>query len=204
LASTWATQVIISLSSSLSRSIRLLLQDPPSLTQIFGRLIGPSPSVYARHPLGVCRNPLQWELGREFRNTLLKAAKHAIPSGFRRECVPGISREASVLIEQRDSLRVVDLTDPEIEVLNHSISEIISENKRSLWHEKVLSSGIRPDPTKCGTLLRNLSAKKTFVPPNQPICFNNVSLTGTHDISQKFIKQFVPLPKSDSLISKVL
>jgi hypothetical protein len=67
-----------------------------------------------------------------FRKILLTASKHAVPSSYRRECVPGISREASVLISERDELRSIDPTDPGIEVLNQSINKIISENKRSL------------------------------------------------------------------------
>lgn len=98
----------------------------------------------------------------------------------------------------------MDPTDPGIEDLNHDISVLIAENKRSLWREKVPLSGKRPDPMKCWTLLRNLSGKKTFVPPNQPVSFKKVSYSGTHDIAQKFIKQFVPSPKSDPLTRKVL
>jgi hypothetical protein len=60
------------------------------------------------------------------------ASKHAIPAGYRRECMPGISREASALIEERDELRSVDPTDPNIDVLDQSITKIIAKNRRDL------------------------------------------------------------------------
>jgi hypothetical protein len=44
-------------------------------------------------------------------------------------------------------------------------------------------------------LLRILSLKKTFVPPIQPIKFDTETLSKPKDISEKFIRQFVPKPK---------
>jgi hypothetical protein len=80
-----------------------------------------------------------------FHETLLKASKHAIPAGYRCDYAPGISREASALIRERDAMRVVDPTDPGIDDLNHTISNIIAENKRCLWQDKVLSAGSCPN-----------------------------------------------------------
>jgi hypothetical protein len=138
-----------------------------------------------------------------FCEILLTAFKHTIPAGFCRECAPGISREASNLIDERDALRSMDPTDPNIEILNQSISSIIAENKRDPWREKVHSSGSPPDPAKCWSLLRSLSGKKTIVPPNQPISFGSATLSKPKDIAEKFIRQFVPGPKS-SLRSRLI
>jgi hypothetical protein len=123
-----------------------------------------------------------------FRNVLLTAAKHSISAGYRREYTPGISREAADLIAQRDNLRAADPADPGIELLIHDISCIVAENKRNIWRDKVKAAGSRPDPTKCWSLLRGLSGKKTFVPPNQPIAFNNVSNSNSSKIAEQFIK----------------
>jgi hypothetical protein len=83
--------------------------------------------------------------------------------------------------------------------LNHNISYIIAENKHNLWRDNVKEAGSRPDPSKCWFLLRGLSGKKTFVPPNQPISFGNASFSNSAKISEQFIRQFVPSPKLDPL-----
>jgi hypothetical protein len=60
----------------------------------------------------------------------------------------------------------------------------------------VHSSRSRLDPSKCWSLLRSLSGKKKFVPPNQPINFGSETLSKLKEIAEKFIRQFIPKPKS--------
>jgi hypothetical protein len=60
------------------------------------------------------------------------ASKHAIPSGYRHNYAPGLSREASDLIRERDAMHVLDPTDPGIENPNNNITNIIAENKRCI------------------------------------------------------------------------
>jgi hypothetical protein len=136
-----------------------------------------------------------------FRKVLLTVAKHAIPVGFRKDCKPGLSREANILINEHDTLRAADLTDPSIEILK--ITKIISENKKSIWRDKVAASGSQLDSSKCWSLLRGLSGKRTYVPPNEPITFGKITFSNPYDIPKKFIRQYVPYPKSDPLTRKV-
>jgi hypothetical protein len=138
-----------------------------------------------------------------FRGVLLAAAKHSIPAGYNKEWVPGLSCEVTSLISERNALRVSNPTDPAVEALNHNITELIAENKKSLWGEKVGAAGSRPDASKYWSFLCGLSGKKVSVPPNQPISFGSKSIYNPRIISQKFIRQYVPYPKSDALTRKV-
>jgi hypothetical protein len=47
--------------------------------------------------------------------------------------------------------------------------------------------------------LRNLSGKKSHVAPNQPISFGSSTFSKPAEISEQFIRQYVPSPKSDPL-----
>ena len=58
-----------------------------------------------------------------FRDIVLTASKHSIPSGFQKSFSPGLPREAKNLMEQRDSIRSRDPHDPEITRLNQEISK---------------------------------------------------------------------------------
>jgi hypothetical protein len=49
-----------------------------------------------------------------------------IPAGFVQDCVTGFSREVVAKIEQRDTLRSADPTDPEISNLNCEISSEVA------------------------------------------------------------------------------
>jgi hypothetical protein len=138
-----------------------------------------------------------------FCKILLTAAKHAIPAGFHKDCKPGILHEANILINERDTLQAADPTDPAIEILNHNITKIISENKKSIWWGKVAASGSRLDSSKCWSLLCGLSGKRTYEPLNQPVTFGKTTFSNPYDISKKFIRQYVPHPKSDPLTRKV-
>jgi hypothetical protein len=113
--------------------------------------------------------------------------------------VLGITREAADLMKERDIIRTNDPMDPIIEALNRDISSIVAENRRNLWREKVQSSGSHPDLSKCWSLLRGLSGKRVYVPPNQPISFGSMMLSKPSEIAEKFNRQYVPPQKSDPL-----
>jgi hypothetical protein len=69
---------------------------------------------------------------RKFWAVLLSVSKYNIPSGFRKNFIPGLPNSAKTLISQRDTLRACDPADPGIPPLNDQISEAI----------RVFSSGL--------------------------------------------------------------
>jgi hypothetical protein len=116
--------------------------------------------------------PTSVEAGeKDFRDILLKASSHCIPSGYRHLCIPGISCEAASLINQCDAIRAIDPLDLSFVDLNYDINKIIAENRRQIWREKGEETGQRAEPSKFWLLLWGLSGKRQFVPPNQPIWF---------------------------------
>jgi hypothetical protein len=132
-----------------------------------------------------------------FRGVLLTASKHVIPAGFRRDFVPGLSRETAELIRERDFLRSTDPHDPGIEVMNQEIAKLIVQNKRDIWRKKVKAAGDHPEPSKFWNLLCGFSGKEAHVPSNQPISFDPDSCSNPKVIAGKFLKQYVPKPRSD-------
>lgn len=114
----------------------------------------------------------------------MTASKHALLSGFRRDCRPGISREAADLIRERDNIRTINPQDPVIEELNRNISKVIAENKRGIWLDKIKNAGHHTDLTKFWSFLRRLSGKCTHVPPNQPISFGTESYSNPNIIAE--------------------
>jgi hypothetical protein len=85
---------------------------------------------------------------RVFRRVLLKASRHNIPSGFRKDFVCGLPPDAEHLITQRDALGDVNATDPDIFRLNEEISAAILAGKRARWKEKIESCNFRNNPGK--------------------------------------------------------
>jgi hypothetical protein len=209
LASTWVTNVKLN-SDHLPITITLPSDEvsPPRTAKLYTNFRKADWPAFIRECEAVFRGlemPTSCGAGEKtYRRVLLTAAKHAIPAGYRRDCTPGISREAADLIVERDNLRAPDPVDPNIGLLNHDISCIIAENRQNLWRDKVHSAGSRPDPSKCWSLLRGLSGKKTFVSPNQPISFRSSSFSNPNLISEQFIRQYVPRPKSDPQTRHVL
>jgi hypothetical protein len=118
------------------------------------------------------------------------ASSHNIPSGFRKDFIPGLPADAKHLIKQRDELRVLDPCDPEIPTLNDNIAEAIHIFKRQKWTNKLNSSTHRADPSKFWPLLKHLSGKSSRPPPNQPISFKNKPYTRSSVIAFKFCKQY--------------
>jgi hypothetical protein len=135
---------------------------------------------FALLPLPTCCS----EGERVFRRVLLKASKHNIPSGFRKDFVPGLPPNAKHLI------RDVDSTDPDITCLNAEILAAIHAGKRARWKEKNESCNFRNNPGKYWSLLKSLSGKSARPPPNQPISFKGKVPFKDKDIALKFCKQY--------------
>ena len=124
------------------------------------------------------------------RNILLNASKHNIPSGFRKDFVPGLPASAKDLICQRDALRERDPCDPDISRINNCISESIRSHKRQKWIDKLNSSSYQDSPNKFWPLIKSLSGKSSRPPPNQPISFKNKPSTKAKSIANGFCRQF--------------
>jgi hypothetical protein len=150
LAATWETHVHLN-SDHLPITITLPCDDapPPRAAKTYTNFRKAYWPAFIRESEGVFRGlqmPTSVGAGEKiFRKVLLTAAKHAILAGFRKDCKPGLSSEANILINERDTLQVADPTDPAIEVLNHNITKIISKNKKSIWRDKVAASGSQLD-----------------------------------------------------------
>jgi hypothetical protein len=97
------------------------------------------------------RPPLSASAGeKHVRRILARASKHHIAAGFRKDFMPGLSREAVELTKDRDQLREVNPQDPEIPRLNHIISETISKDSKKAWIEQVEASKLVTIQTSTG------------------------------------------------------
>ena len=126
----------------------------------------------------------------KFREVINIASRHNIPSGFRKNFIPDIPREASVLINQRDNIRIRNPQDPAIDQLNQQISDKISSASKQAWLDKLDSADHHSDPNKFWSLLRCLSGKRPRLPPNQPISFGTKIFSRPNSIAKKFNSQF--------------
>jgi hypothetical protein len=75
---------------------------------------------------------------------------------------------------------------------------------RGTYGKKVKAAGDHAEPSRFWNLLRGLSGKKAHVPSNQPISFDSDSCSNPKVIADKFLKQYVPAPRSDPINRKVL
>ena len=121
---------------------------------------------------------------------LRTAAKHNIPSGYRKDLIPGLPSEAKHLINQRDAIRVRNPKDPKVSRLNDEISEVVRISKRLRWSEKLDSCSYRESSTKFWSLLCSLSGKSSRPPRNQPITFDGKTHTSASSIAHHFCKQY--------------
>jgi hypothetical protein len=72
-----------------------------------------------------------------FTKVLQTVARRNMPSGFRKDYIPGLPTEAKHLINQRDEVRRRDPKDPDVARLNNEISEVVRVSKRLRWSEKL-------------------------------------------------------------------
>lgn len=139
----------------------------------------------------VCTPPTSCAAGEKtFRNILLSASKHCIPAGRHQNFVPGLPREAVDLTKLRDDLHRHDPSDPEISRLNDNITSIVCESAKKEWIETVESGDLKSDPAAHWSLIKKLSGKKSYQPPNQPISFGSRAFTKPAAIARRFNKQY--------------
>ena len=129
-----------------------------------------------------------------FRKTLLTAASHSIPAGCRSNFTPGLSSEASGLCDERDDLRDVDPDSPEIAAYNVRIADVVNEEKRKEWLEKLANADHQTNVGVFWGLLRLLVGKSTGgQDPNQPIKFGEKYFTEHSKIANKFTRQYTSI-----------
>jgi hypothetical protein len=124
------------------------------------------------------------------RDVLNTASKHNIPSGYRKDFIPGLQTSVILLISERDEIRARDPSDPAIPVLNARIDDSIRSTSRQTWRDKVECSSLKKNPAKCWSLLEKLSGKSSRLPPNQPISFKGKASTHVPEIARYFCNQF--------------
>ena len=139
-----------------------------------------------------------------FRRIVVRASKRSVPAGRCTKFTPGLPREAADLAKQRDDLRAANPSDPSIAVINTEIKSLTSKSKRQRWREHVESCNCSSGPGQFWSLLRNMSGKRVFVPPNQPISFGSKFFSSPRSIANGFVKQYAPPPKSCKETRRVL
>jgi hypothetical protein len=208
LACTWSTHIKLN-SDHLPITITFPSDDAPSprKAKFYTNFSKAEWPAFIRETEVVFRSqppPTLVEAGEKiFRNILHVASSHCIPAGYRRSCIPGTSREATSLIDHRDTVRANDLLDPSLTDLNRDISKVIADNRHQIWRDKVLAAGQRAQPSKFWPLIRGLSGKRLFFLSNQPIFFGKKVLTASSRISEGSIRQYFPPPSLDPLTWKV-
>jgi hypothetical protein len=87
------------------------------------------------------------------RDIMVLASKHHVPSGYRKEFVPGLPAEAIPLVKRRDALRDQDPTDPGITRLNSEIDGAIHVSSCKKWANKLATSSLKNNPGKHWSLV---------------------------------------------------
>ena len=104
--------------------------------------------------------------------------------------IPDLSQTAKLLIRQRDFYRSHLPTSPNIRMLDEQITQEIYNTNRQTWIHTVESCSHKFNTSQYFSLLKSLSGKHISIPPNQPITFQNKTLTRNGEIAIAFNKQF--------------
>ena len=131
-----------------------------------------------------------------FRKILNKAAGRHIPAG-RIPKTDGslIPEEASDLIEERNTLRATNPSDPRINELNNEINKKIADHKREKWREKV--DECKQNSNKLWTTIKTLNGNLPRT-NNMGIYFNNKVINDPKKLANKFNAQFTPAAPAKS------
>ena len=127
---------------------------------------------------------------KKLREAISTAAKHHISAGFRKDHVPGKSRQIADLEKRHDELRERDPNDPELDDLATEIRVARNTTSREKWRDFIESLGRRTNPKHFWQVLKNLSGKRTTTPPNQPISFKGRIFTKHRAIAKRFNIQY--------------
>ena len=140
-----------------------------------------------------------------FRRILQKASKKHIPRGKMANYTPGLSEHSRDLIQQRDTIRSRNPTDPQIPLLDDQIQREINRKSQEEWRETVESCAINWRPWRLWKTIQRLSGKRAYTAPNQPISFAGKCYTNKREIATRFVKQFTrPFPHQHNPRTRVL
>ena len=138
--------------------------------------------------------PLSCSTGEKvFRKVLTTASKHHIPQGRVPNYIPNLPDSTKQLIKQRDTIRSNTPNHPSIHELDQTITKEIDDANRKKWLESVEMSSHKHNTSHFWSIIKSLSGKSTKTSPNQPITFNNRTLTRDLEIATAFNKQFTSI-----------
>lgn len=130
---------------------------------------------------------------RLLRDAVNTAAKHAIPAGYRFDFVPGLPPEAVAVRDERDRVRAANPRDPQVAALERQVRDLCDMAAREEFNKELQGPDGQSNPTKFADLVRRLSGKRVFRPPNQPITFKGKVHTKRKTIAQRFNKQYTSI-----------
>ena len=136
---------------------------------------------------------------KEFRGAIISAARSNIPCGRRPAAIPGLTREITQLMEDRDSLRASlhDNSSEEkrehLSLLNKDIENGIRLEKRDNWREFASSLDRRTPNTKIWKTIKQLDGRIAAAPPNAVVRFKGRAYHKPKALATEFNKQFTTI-----------
>ena len=113
----------------------------------------------------------------QFCRILLSVALHHVPKGHIPNFIPNLADSTKKLIRQRDTIRSTNPTDPQIQILDQQISRDTAESNRRKWIETVETCSHKYNASQFWNIINSLKAKRPPSIPNQPITFNQTTLS---------------------------
>ena len=135
---------------------------------------------------------------KDLRKAIQTAGKHHIPAGFIKHHLPCKNREIQELEKSYDDLRSRNPDDPELGNLAREIRMARNKVSRDKWRDFIESLDRKKNSKNYWRVMKNLSGKRSFVPPNQPIKFNGRFYTKHGAIARRFNTQYTNVRKHSS------
>merc|ERR1712183_909980 len=96
----------------------------------------------------------------------------SIPAGYRKDFVPNLTPEAASLRDQRDSLRAANPAHPDIPAIERQLRDVCNKHAYETFDKELADTGYQSNSPKFANLVRRISGKRIYRPPNQPIQFS--------------------------------
>ena len=148
--------------------------------------------------------PTSCTAGEVLRRAIHAASRRNIPAGFRHDFVPNFPPAAAAARDRRDALRAADPSDPRIAEAGREIRVACNQAARERFNEELSSAD--GCSSKLANLIRRVSGKRIYRPPNQPVSFNDRVMTKRRSIANGFNKQYCQViqHKSNRATRKVI
>ena len=101
--------------------------------------------------------------------------------------------EAVPLRNQRDSLCASDPAHPDLPALERQIRDVCDKASHEAFNKELSDTGYQTNSPKFANLVRRISGKHVYRPPNQPITFKSKTYTKRAAIAKKFNQQFTSI-----------